>query len=208
LSDTLERWGLTDRASLRNSLQLWIRKKLETIARFEQAQTLFLPQRRGYAEDMLFDLAEVAPEPDATPSLAPRASLPPAAESSWDDSFLADETDAEVATILERCMASEGMRGVAILNRERGSCLGRRGAPLNPHIVWALLQGANVVARHAPLEDAVVVAPPDYHLLRLLKGRPNCFVYAWVNGSEQLLGAARFALSRAVKADPPVEAHA
>ena len=197
LSDTLVRWGLTDRASLRNSLQVWITKKLAAIMQLPQPQTLFLPSRRRYAEDMLFELAEVAEGmADSQPSIFPPAYTAPA--STWNESFVGMETDAETAGLLERAMACEGARGAAVLDRELGCCFGQSGAALNPHIAWALLQGMSVVSRHAAVEDVALVAPPDYHLVRIVRGKPSRFVYVVVNSDHVLLGAARLQLQQAV----------
>lgn len=197
LSDTLVRWGFTDRASLRNSLQLWITKKLSAIIGLRQPQTLFLPNRRRYAEDMLFELNEVAEGiVESPPSLIPPPDGAPA--TTWHESFVAMETDADTVNLLERCMACEGMRGVAVLDRELGCCFGQSGTALNPHIAWALLQGMSVVSRHAAVEDAVVVAPPAYHFIRILPGKPSRFVYALVDSSQVLLGAARLQLQQAI----------
>jgi DNA-binding response OmpR family regulator len=197
LSDTLVRWGLTDRASLRNSLQVWITKKLAAIVRLEQPQTLFLPHRRRYAEDMLFDLNEVAPGvAERKPSVLPRSFS--AAASTWDESFVRLETDEKTASMLERAMACEGMRGVAVLDRELGCCLGQSGTALNPHIAWALLQSMSVVSRHAAVEEMVMIAPPDHHLVRVVQGTPSRFVYAVVGSRHVLLGAARLQLQQAI----------
>ena len=197
LSDTLERWGFTDRASLRNSLQLWITKKLSAIIGLRQPQTLFLPRKRSYAEDMLFELDEVAEGiAESPPSIAPPAYTAPA--STWNESFVGMETDADMAKLLERSMACEGTRGVAILDRELGCCFGQSGTSLNPHIAWALLQGMSVVSRHAAVEDVVLVAPPDYHLVRVVQGAPSRFVYAVVRSDRVLLGAARLQLQQAI----------
>lgn len=197
LSDTLVRWGFTDRASLRNSLQLWITKKLAAIISLPQPQTLFLPTRRRYAEDMLFELNEVAEGVvESPPSIFPPAYSAPA--STWNESFVRMDADAETVALLERCMRCEGMRGVAILDRELGCCFGQSGIALNPHIAWALLQGMSVVSRHAAVEDVVLVAPPDYHLVGVLPGRPSRFVYALVSSNQVLLGAARLQLQQAI----------
>ncbi|MET0793194.1 MAG: response regulator [Polyangiaceae bacterium] len=197
LSDTLVRWGFTDRASLRNSLQVWITKKLAAIMSLRQPQTLFLPRRRRYAEDMLFDLNEVAEGiAESPPSIFPPAYSAPA--STWNESFVGMETDVQTAGLLDRCMTVDGMRGVAVLDRELGCCFGQSGTALNPHIAWALLQGMSVVSRHAGVEDAVLVAPPDYHLIRMLPETPSRFVYGLVSGSHVLLGAARLQLQQAL----------
>jgi DNA-binding response OmpR family regulator len=200
LSDTLVRWGLTDRASLRNSLQLWISKKLSAIIDFTEPETLFLPSVRRYADDMLFDLHDVVPglEAAAKPSLPPaarEASIPP-----WDVAFVEGEGDAKTTKLLERLMSCEGVRGAVILDRAFGYCLGQSGAPLNPHIAWALLQSVSVVSRHTAVDDAVVSTPPDFHFIQVLRDRPNQFAYVLVDGRKVLLGAARLKLREAIDA--------
>jgi DNA-binding response OmpR family regulator len=203
LSDTLSRWGLTDRASLRNSMQLWITKKLAAIVQFSEPRTLFLPHRRRYAEEMLFDLSEVVPQIESKL----RTSLPPAppaadalATSDWDAAFVAGGSDVESERLLERVLAVEGVGGAAVLDRSLGCCFGKAGVPLNPHIVWALLQSIGVVSRHATVADAVIVTPPEIHLVRVLASQPSRFVYALVNGREVRLDAVRAELERAVDA--------
>jgi DNA-binding response OmpR family regulator len=199
LSDTLAGWGLTDRARLRNSVQLWITKKLAAILQFSEPQTLFLPHRRRYAEEMLFDLSELVPQIESKS----HPSLPPAetgATSDWDSAFVSGGSDAPSVRLLERVLAVEGVRGAAILDRSLGCCFGKAGVSLNPHIAWALLQSIGVVSRHAQVADAVIVTPPDIHLVRVIASRPNCFVYTLVNGREALLGGVRLQLERAIDA--------
>lgn len=202
LSDTLVRWGLADRAGLRNSIQLWITKKLAAICEFSSPRTLFLPHSRRYAEDMLFDLAEVTRElASSGPSSDPSASDGSKA-SGWDASFVSAEADVTSNEVLERVMTCEGMRGAAILDREHGICFGRRGVSLNPHIVWAMLQCMGVVSRHAALEDNALVTNGEFHLLRVVRDRPNQFVYALLDSRHVLLGAARLQLQRALENTP------
>ncbi len=192
LSDVLVSWGLTDRASLRDSMQNWIMKKLETISGFRQPQTLFVPHARHYADDMLFDLEEVAPSVVSESRPGTELEL----TSDWCSAFPQADPDEETTTLLARCMGCEGISGVAILDRELGCCFGQSGSTLNPHIAWAMLQSMSVVSRHAELADIVVVTPPDFHLIRVLKGKPNRFVYARASGDQVLLGAARLQLQQ------------
>jgi DNA-binding response OmpR family regulator len=201
LSDVLVRWGLTDRASLRNSLQVWISKKLAAIIEFSAPQTLFLPQVRRYAEDMVFDLSEVTPELDSQSRRAP-ASEPGRAAWDWDASFIAAEPDPETSAMLDRLMVCQGMRGVAILDREHGCCFGRRGVSLNPHIAWALLQCVGVVSRHTQLEDNVLITRGEFHMIHILRDKPNCFVYAMLESRQVLLGNARLQLQQAISRAP------
>src|SRR5690606_9289643 len=114
----------------------------------------------------------------------------------WCSAFPQADPDEETTTLLARCMGCEGISGVAILDRELGCCFGQSGSTLNPHIAWAMLQSMSVVSRHAELADIVVVTPPDFHLIRVLKGKPNRFVYARASGDQVLLGAARLQLQQ------------
>jgi DNA-binding response OmpR family regulator len=204
LSDTLVRWGLTDRADLRNSVQVWIRKKIDAIVSFEHPEALFLPQRRPYAEDMLFDLEELLP-PARESNLEVPASTAADGKSvegrsaGWADAFVEGEVPSELGPILDRCMKNDGIRGVAILNRETGVCLGQRGAPLNATIAWTYLQTLNVIARHEPVEDAVVTTSSNHHLVCFMPQWRNCFAYAVVDAQRIMLATARFQLKRALQ---------
>jgi CheY-like chemotaxis protein len=197
LSDTLVRWGLTDRANLRNSIQLWVRKKLDAIASFSHPQALFLPQRRSYAEDMLFALEEVLPTASLRPPPLPDVSVSQAT-AGWAGAFVEGDAPAELGAMLDRCMNNDGMRGAAILNRETGVCLGQRGMMLNPNIAWSFLQTLNVIARNETVEDAAVTTLPHYHLLCVLTRWPNCFLYAVVDCSKTMLATARYQLKQVI----------
>ena len=199
LSDTLVRWGLTDRANLRNSIQLWIKKKIDVIARFGQPQVLFLPQRRRYAEDMLFDLEELLPTPalDRTALSSAEVRSQPAADVAFGTAFTREDTPEGLALLLDRCIQNDEVLGVAVLNRATGSCLGLRGAELDPNLAWSYLQSLNVFSRKESVEDAVVVTARHYHWLRSLPKWPNCVVYALIDAQREAMSTARWRLKQA-----------
>lgn len=197
LTDTLVAFGLVDRATLRVSLLRWTRRQLEVVSGFAQPQTLFLPKKRRYAEELLFDLDElIAIDPP------PRRSLPPpnfdVAPADGLTFAGADAQDPAFAPMIERCMEGEGVVGAAVINRQTGHCLASRGSGLSPDVAWAQLHTLNVVARQEQVEDSVIVTSKHFHLVRLLEPGSDLFAYVVVEAGDVLLAMARVAAHRAV----------
>lgn len=202
LSDTLIRFGLIDRARLRDHMLAWTKRKLQTILGFRKPELLFLPQRRRYSEDLLFDLEELLG--NAFELVRP-ASPPPGSSSVrlWQDAFSTPdvtETRAGMSPILDRACQGEGVLGAAVLDRRTGVCLVQRGCALSPDIAWAHLQTMNALSREEHVEDSIVVTRTRYHLVRFIPAAPDCFVYLVVDARRVLIAAARLALQRAVGA--------
>jgi hypothetical protein len=99
------------------------------------------------------------------------------------------------------------VKGVAVIDRATGRCLGQRGARLNPDIVWAHIQCLNAVAAQELVADTVVATDRHYHLVRPLSERKDAFVYVLVRSAEVRHADARLHLARAlgVVDDPVVE---
>ncbi|RYZ01920.1 MAG: response regulator transcription factor [Myxococcales bacterium] len=202
LSDTLVSFGLVDRARLRDQLLDWTRRKMQSILRFERPQILFLPQKRGYSEDLLFDLEELLGD-EAQLSRA-RSAYPPAAPSSqppWQGAF--SDSDgaaprAELTRVLDRALLGDGVLGAAIIDRLTGVCLLQRGQELSPDVAWAHLQSLNVLSRQERVLDSIVVTDRYFHLVCFVPEAPDCFVYILADAKKVLLAAARHALQQAV----------
>jgi DNA-binding response OmpR family regulator len=203
LTDTLVAFGLVDRATLRVSLLNWTKRQLDKVSGFAQPQALFLPKKRRYAEDLLFELEELIDvELPTRGSLRPEASERGSGSGSWADSFTQPEPSGAthgLEALLERCAAGDGVLGAALLDRSSGVCLAHRGTLLNPDIAWAHIHAFNVICREESLEDSVVVTGTHYHLVRLLEPGGALFVYVLVRGKDVLLAMARVALQRAVE---------
>ncbi len=209
LTETLVAWGLVSRARLRESVGVWIRKKIEIILRLPSPQTLFLPHRRGHSEELLFELDEVM-DPQVVPSGIGLGKRPTALDEvrpsliparGWAAAFLEPPTrDARCSTILDACMNCDGFLGAAVVDRLMGYCLERRGCELNPDTVWAHLQCLGVIAREeVEVEDTIVCAHKRYHLARTVPHSPNTVVYVVVDASTVSLATARFSLKRAIE---------
>jgi len=200
LSDTLVNFGLIDRARLREHMLSWTKRKVHTILGFSKPEILFLPQRRRYSEDLLFDLEELLSD---TEHVSP-ASIPPVAAAParlWQDAFSAPdsaEARGEMGQILDRACRGEGVLGAGVLDRLTGVCLLHRGCALSPDVAWAHLQTMNVLSREERVEDSIVVTDTRYHLVRFIPAAPDCFVYLVVDAKRVLIAAARLALQRAV----------
>ncbi len=206
LGETLISWGLTDRARLRNAMREWIERKLDAICKLPSPRALFLPVQRTYSSDVLFDLSEVAPaawhiedyrETQPPTSISQSPTLIPSG--GWDASFhpMSDDT-LDVEELLSRCEAVQGVTGVALINRTMGTCLGRRGAKLDPDVVWALLRCVGAAERGAKVDEAIVTTEAHFHFATLLGNRPEVLVYALVD-STQNLAAARYGMRKAAR---------
>lgn len=201
LSDTLIAFGLVDRARLREHMLAWTKRKIRTILGFSQPELLFLPQRRRYSADLLFDLEELLSD-EQQPS-RPTSVHPPsrAGTRRWQDAFSTPEagaTQAEMTRVLDEACSGEGVQGAAVIDRLTGVCLMQRGCDLSPDVAWAHLQTLNVLSRQERVEDSIVVTDMRYHLVRFIPSTPDCFVYLVVDAKHALIAAARLALRRAV----------
>jgi DNA-binding response OmpR family regulator len=201
LSDTLVSFGLVDRARLREHLLDWTKRKIRTILGFRKPELLFLPQRRRYSEDLLFDLEELLSD-DVQP-LRPASIRPPAPSSErlWQDAFASPDAGAtrdEIGGVLDDACRGEGVLGAAVIDRLTGVCLMHRGCELSPDVAWAHLRTLNVLSRDERVEDSIVVTDTRYHLVRFIPAAPDCFVYLVVDAKQVLMAAARLALQRAV----------
>jgi len=203
LSDTLIRFGLIDRAQLRDHMLTWTKRKIQTILAFSNPEVLFLPQRRRYSEDLLFDLEELLSDDGQLGRPASVRPPPQSPERLWQDAFSAPDssgTQAGMGQILDRACQSEGVLGAAVIDRLTGVCLLHRGCDLSPDVAWAHLQTLNVMSREERVEDSIVVTDTRYHLVRFIPAAPDCFVYLVVDAKRALIAAARFGLQRAVGA--------
>ncbi|HEX2731715.1 MAG TPA: response regulator transcription factor [Polyangiaceae bacterium] len=202
LSDTLVNFGLVDRARLRDGMQLWIRRKLATVCRLANARTLFVPQRRHYAGDLLFDLTEVmdgAALAGLSASIPPPRSIRPLSERPWKAAFVqTDSVDPHASDLLERCMQGVGVRGAALLQRSTGSCSGVAGHDLNPDIAWAHIHSLSIVSRDERVVDSAITTNRHYHLVHLLPGSTDTFVYVVVDCERTRMTAARRRLKEAM----------
>lgn len=206
LSETLVSWGLIDRARLRNALREWIERKLDAISKLPSPNALFLPVQRTHSQDVLFELNEVAPESWAVDEL--RETQPPSTISQtptlipsggWDVAFQpgTDET-LHTDEILQKCEGVQGVTAVALINRSLGTCLGRRGAKMDADVVWSMLRCVAAAERGAKVEEAIVTTEAHFHFATLLSTRPDVFVYALVD-STQNLAAARYGLRKVLR---------
>jgi DNA-binding response OmpR family regulator len=202
LTDTLVAFGLVDRAGLRDCLQQWLRRKLDSILQFRRPEVLFVPQKRAYSEELLFELEELVED---RVGQRPIRTLPPSAlgvKKTWAEAFApAEPVSDEVCRLLDRCLEGEGVVGAAVLDRATGCCLGQVGEDLSADIAWAHIQSLNVVARQEKVEDVIVVTDKHYHLVRFLPSSSECFVYLVADVNVSRLALARFQLSRAISGD-------
>lgn len=202
LTDTLVNFGLVDRARLRSGMQMWIARKLKLVCRLPNARSLFVPQRRRYAGELLFDLNELLDPSDLaglSPSIPPPGVVPRPAARSWGNAFVqAQLDDARAKSLLERCMEGTGVTGAALLDRSTGVCCGVIGREPNPDIAWAHIHSLSIVSRDEQVVDSVITTNGYHHLVHLLPGYPDTFVYLVVDVTRTLMATARFRLKAAI----------
>jgi CheY-like chemotaxis protein len=213
LTDTLVAFGLLDRATLRVSLLQWTRRQLEAVRAFPQPRTLFVPKKRQYAEELLFDLDELVPSSGhrSRTSLLPLPADAASGPVSWASAFAmpADATfSPDLSALVDRCLEGEGVTGVAVIDRATGVCLAYRGTGLSADIAWAHLHSLNVIARHERVEEAVVITATHFHFIRLVRPDSEHLVYAVVDAPVVLLAMARVALHRAIDTWRPTASEA
>lgn len=201
LTDTIVSWGLVDREQLLHELKLWMTDKIHRVIRLPQARSMFLPQRRDYADSVLFALDELGiVEPAPTAGLSERDMRPSMIPmKGWDRAFvMAPQTNASIDRILEACIA-QGVTGVVALEMSSGYCLGKRGAELNADAAWAHIRCLNAVMRLGKVEDSIVTTDGAYHLARVLPHHGDTFVYAVVDARSANLALARRRLQEAIE---------
>jgi DNA-binding response OmpR family regulator len=201
LSDTLVSFGLVDRARLRDQLLAWTKRKVQSLLRFERPQILFLPQKRSYSEDLLFELEELLG--DEAQLSRGRSAAPPPEQPAWQSAFEAAEDGPgreQLTRVLERALQGDGVLGAAVIDRLTGVCVMQRGQDLSADVAWAHLRCLNVLSRLERVQDSIVVTDKYFHLVCFLPVAPDCFVYVLVDASRVLLAGARHSLQRAIHA--------
>ena len=87
--------------------------------------------------------------------------------------------------VIEKLMAIDGVTAAAVVNAANGMTLVKAGGMVNLDIAGAacteLLRAAvktmKVVGNAQPIEDLLLVAGNQYHLIQPITARPNHFVY-------------------------------
>lgn len=201
LVDVLIDRGLVERARLRECLQSWFSRKLSFLLQLPHPQTLFLPKRLRYSEDLLFSLEELGVGPElsgVTPSMPP----PPvsAFPRTWSQAFLQDEDPSNhLSELVARCMSAEGIVATAVVDRLTGRSLASNGELMNPDIAWATIQNASLVETHESVEYSAIVTATSFHLLYTVDPSTNRLVYAAFDRSRTSLAAARLNLKSALQ---------
>lgn len=211
-SETLVASGLVEPARLRKNVCQWLEKKVAAICQLPEPEVLFLPSKRTYAEDLLFELNEIIGCADSDHSLSsvpapgpePRPTLIPS--SGWGGAFIPSGTEhPDIEVLLKHCRDVEGVLGVAVIDRLSGCCLGKVGNELNADVAWAHVQCINSVLREERVEDSVVSTERHFHMALVIPARPTAFVYCLLDASKTALGIARVALKRAVSVVAVIE---
>jgi DNA-binding response OmpR family regulator len=195
LSETLLRWGLTDRPRLREAMRRWLSSQLATVRGFEAPHALFLPQTFEYADDLLFSSSELAGADAPAPPPPQHATFTEVSlqKRSWEAAFLRPLQPPERARhLVATCSALDGAFGVAVLDRTSGLCLGSWGAGLNPELAWFFVRGLGKGAERAA--DLVTTLDGCHHVIRAWAAAPDWAVYVVVDGARARLAKAQVEL--------------
>lgn len=208
LVEVMVAWEVFDRGRMRARVAEWLRVTLLHIVALPAARTLFLPQRRRYSGALLYALDELLPAsgPELQLGELP-CSLPPPDQPSlipgqaFEHAFASSpEPRPELEVLLDRCMQLDGMLGLTAFGRLSGYCLSRRGVAINPDVAWAQIQTLNNLMRNEPVEDSIVCTGQRYHVVRLVPGTDDVFLYALVDASRVRLAMVRLQLQDALRA--------
>ena len=219
-TDAITRQGLASRTRLRQSIQRWMADALSKIVHWAHARSIFLPQRRAYADDVLFSLEELGVPRTLSESTVPRAlrnmlptvgsdsnGLLPGPIDDWRRVFvIKDRAPPSINAMLDRCIADEGVIGVAALASGSGYCLGMRGAGLDADAAWAQLRSLKAVMKLGRVEDGIVATDHYVHLARPLPQHTDVFLYAVVDTSATSLAMARIRLRQVAERRQPESA--
>lgn len=200
LTETISRWGLVDADRLRAGIRDWMSQSLAAILRLSRVRTLFVPQHRRYADNLLFTLEELGIP--RVPSAQPRSSQSLGAGATAVESFpirgfmMKVEEPPTLSGLLDQCAALEGVVGVAALARNTGCCLGLRGDELDPDALWACASLLDRTRRLGLIEDGVITTQDRYHIVRPAPHLDDLFLYVVVDANVTTLAMACVHLRR------------
>jgi DNA-binding response OmpR family regulator len=198
LTDTLVSFGLLDRATLRVALLGWMRRQLGAILGLQQPRTLFVPKKRAYAEELLFELDEIVPS--LSPGLGsfnrPLSVPPPSAPLGGPASGppLSAGTIRRLELRLDSCAGAVGVSGAAVLDRRTGEQLGKRGLSLSQDVVWAQLHSFNVLDRQESIDALLIETRARLHLVATFVDEPMYLLYVVADPKATTLAMLRIAV--------------
>lgn len=209
-ADVLVAWDLISRERLRVVLREWTRAKIATIAAFPLPVVLFSPEPRAAPSGVLFDPAEVLPPAmlrelarrlvrasDAVTARSPAGAVsgPHAATA------MADDQVVRLAADLDRALAIEGARSVAVFDLRDGQCMGMRGDSPDLDLVWSQLRLATQSDLLEDLEDIMISTRKYIHLVRWYTRSPRRLLFLTLD-RRSTLGLARHALAKCSPESP------
>lgn len=199
LSVALEHAGIIDRARWRSCVQAWSRQRLQAIARFAPASSVFMPHEFRLQDDISFTVSELLGDLDGAEDAIELAST--LASDGYAGVLVSPERpEPDVETVLSACMASGLVQSVAVLERGTGQCLGARGETLDALAVWTNLNHVNAIVAREGFDSFAVTTKLEHQLTVPLSGQPGWVVHASYSRSRGPLGVAftdlRFALSQ------------
>lgn len=196
--ETLVAWGVVPRDVMRELLLKHFSALLQILFAQPEAQALFVPQRRTYASELTFDLAELMSEVPL--EAADRKSQPPAGSPAQ----LEGDVMSNVKQMLEEAMKTDGAFAVCLADANSGMTLGSIGssgfdieaaAAGNTEVVRAKLRTMKALGLKDRIEDILITLGEQYHIIRPLASREGLFLYIALHRAQSNLAMARLRLA-------------
>ena len=115
---------------------------------------------------------------------------------------------ANVKAVLDDTMLIDGAVGSALVDWKSGMCLGTAGgqglnlevaAAGNTEVVKAKMKTMTALGLRDNIEDILITLGSQYHLIRIVKGENNLFIYLALNKANSNLAMSRHMLNAAEK---------
>lgn len=178
-ADVLVSWGLVDPATMRDRLRSFLAARIATMADFQGARAMFVPEPWTTGPSISFALEEVY---DTPPRLGPIESAPQPPSSGPLDA----PPPLDVQAVADA-------RSLCLVHGSSGAVLSHDGEAPEENIIRALLSAVQV-AGAARCEEVALTDDDSYHLVQRVRSGQDHFVYARVSRRATTFAMARLQL--------------
>lgn len=178
-ADVLVGWGMVDAGTMRDRLRTFLSARIATMAEFQSARAMFVPEPWTTGPSISFALEEVFETPAR---LAPIESAPTPPSSGPLDA----PPPLDVNAVADA-------RSLCLVHGSSGAVLSRDGEVPEENIIRALLTAVQV-AGPARCEEVALTDEDSYHLVQRVRSGHDHFVYAQVSRRATTFAMARLQL--------------
>lgn len=182
-ADVLVGWNMVDQGTMRERLRAFLAARIGTMADFQDARAMFVPEPWTTGPSISFALEEVFEQEAARSIRGDVVSAPPTPPSSG---------RREPPPTLD-VTAIQDARTVCMVHGPSGAVLSRDGEPPEEHIVRALLSVVQV-AGPTRCQEISLTDDDSYHIVQRVQGQEDRFVYACVARRATTFAMARLSL--------------